>query len=98
MNASAQSNGTEHEPIPSYEAQIVRPEIETPVAMPNGSSTPVWSLTGEHAQTISRAPETIAEPVAPPPVSEEAPATAAEPLPAEPPKKGWWQRTFRSEE
>jgi len=101
MNAPAQSNGTEHEPIPSYEAQIVRPEIETPVAMPNGSSTPVWSLTGEHAQTIARAPGIIAEPIAPPPAPEEASAPAAEPLPAEPPqppKKGWWQRTFRSEE
>ena len=93
MNAPAQSNGAEHEPIPSYEAPIVRPQIETPVAMPNGSSTPVWSLTGEHAQTVSHVPEIIAEPITP--------APAAEPRPAEPPqspKKGWWQRTFRSEE
>ncbi|HEX4861171.1 MAG TPA: hypothetical protein VFV07_08045, partial [Rhizomicrobium sp.] len=99
MNTSVRSNGTEHEPIPSYETQIVRPEVETPVAMPNGSSTPVWSLTGEHAQTVSHASGIIAEPIAAP--EPEAPAPAAEPVPQEPPqppKKGWWQRTFRSEE
>ena len=82
----------------------MRPVIETPVAMPNGSSTPVWSLTAEESRIVSHAPETIAEPIAlppePKPEIEAAPEAAAEPIvedPAQPPKKGWWQRTFRAD-
>jgi ribonuclease E len=100
MSVSDQTDETERDAVASYETEIVRPQIETPVATPNGSSTPVWSLTGEHAQTVSHVPEIIAEAIAPLPDPEEVPAPSAAPVPEEPlqpPKKGWWQRTFRSE-
>jgi ribonuclease E len=103
-DASTQDDDAEHEPMPSYVAEIVRPVIETPVATPNGSSTPVWSLTAEEQQAVSHAPETIAKPIAlppePKPEPEAAPVAAPEPVaedPAQPLKKGWWQRTFRAD-
>ena len=93
-----------HDPVQSYQAEIVRPETAAPIATPNASSTPVWSLTGEHAETVSRTPEIIARTVAPPPARDEpsgstdaAVATRAPEGPPQSAKKGWWQRTFRSD-
>jgi hypothetical protein len=64
----------------------------------------VWSLTGEHAETVSRAPKVVAQTVAPPPAEEEpsqfvnTEVTPPAPEgPQQPSKKGWWQRTFRSD-
>ncbi|HEX4293515.1 MAG TPA: Rne/Rng family ribonuclease, partial [Rhizomicrobium sp.] len=104
---SAPVNGADHaahDPVQSYQAEIVRPETDAPIAMPNASSTPVWSLTGEHAEAVSRAPKVAAQTVAPPPAEEEPSqfvnTEVAPPAPEGPPqpsKKGWWQRTFRSD-
>ena len=106
-SASASVNGADHaahDPIQSYQAEIVRPETDAPIAMPNASSRPVWSLTGEHAETVSRAPKVAAQAVAPPPAEEEPSqfvntevAPPAPEGPQQPTKKGWWQRTFRSD-
>jgi ribonuclease E len=66
--------------------------VHAPVATPNAASSPVWSLAVDQA---GASPGTVREAVA-----KEGPeqGTSAEPAtPAGPPKKGWWQRTFRSE-
>jgi ribonuclease E len=66
---------------------------------PNASSAPNWSLGGE----ATRPPAAISEPIESLPESparHAEPAPQLEPKPAEPaqsPKKGWWQRAFRSE-
>ena len=70
------------------------------IAAPNASSGPTWSLDADS----THAPVAISEPIEPLP---ESPARHAEPEPieheqkatepAQPPKKGWWQRAFRSE-
>ncbi|HWA92051.1 MAG TPA: ribonuclease E/G [Rhizomicrobium sp.] len=85
----------EDDAVPTYREDIVAPEPE-PVALPNGASSPVWSLSSsEQGEIVSRAPETIAEPVEEPALET---ADAPEPdRPSQPAKKGWWQRTFRSE-
>jgi ribonuclease E len=70
------------------------------VATPNTESEPMWSFGGEQkievrASVAERAPEPVkeAEPVAAAPEPERiAEAESAEP--AQPPRKGWWQRTF----
>jgi len=79
---------------PRPQPVIEKADVE-PAAIPNAASSPVWSLTsdaGEAPPPRQRAPEpaaaNIAEEAAPEPVSTE---------PAGPPKKGWWQRTFRTE-
>ncbi len=89
------------EPVPSYEAEIVRPQTDRPVATPNGSSTPVWSLASEHGATVSHPPKSVAATVADEAeepsfesASNEAPASTPD-MPPQPAKKGWWQRTFR---
>ena len=91
-----------HDPVQSYQAEIVRPETAAPIATPNASSTPVWSLTGDHGEPVSRPPEIVAQTVTPPPVEEEeavsAVAQRAPEGPPQPAKKGWWQRTFRSDD
>lgn len=90
------------------EAPRFRPE-----AAPNASSTPVWSLQHEldttPAEPVKPAPTPVEPPAAPaetkaeeaPVPAEPAPAPEAAPEepqePAGPPKKGWWQRTFRTE-
>ena len=93
-----------HDPVQSYQAETVRPESAAPIATPNASSTPVWSLTGEHTETVSRAPEIITQTVVPPPAQDEplgsADTATAQRAPEASPqstKKGWWQRTFRSD-
>ena len=67
------------------------------IATPNASSTPVWSLSAESA---SRPAEKAVD-------ADEAPTQerrletvepAASPAPAQPAKKGWWQRAFKSGE
>jgi ribonuclease E len=59
-------------------------ETQEPLAAkPNAESAPLWSLGGGQEQ---------------PPRAEQnsAPEPAAEASPAQPPKKGWWQRAFSS--
>jgi ribonuclease E len=102
-------SGIDHDaqvPVPSLEADVVKPGFVEPIAMPNAASEPVWSLTGDRTEVVSRPPEVIAEavvrpskPVAETAVAERAPKpAAAERAPeAQPAKKGWWQRTFRSD-
>ncbi|HWA02074.1 MAG TPA: Rne/Rng family ribonuclease [Rhizomicrobium sp.] len=66
----------------------------------NGSSEPVWSLSsGAAAPPSQDASETQSGSLTPAPVAE-VPSATSEPVPEKPsgpPKKGWWQRTFRSE-
>ncbi len=110
--APQSENGGTHsgdEPVASYETDVERPEPDDIAATPNGASSPVWSFQGDASQTVSRPPETVAAAVEPPPVTEperepepeleaaEAAATSASEAPAQPTKKGWWQRAFRSE-
>jgi ribonuclease E len=63
-------------------------EISAPLVTPNAASAPVWSLGAERTQ----APPTVKKEIDIP-----NPARAAEPPsdPAQPVKKGWWQRTFK---
>jgi ribonuclease E len=74
---------------------VSRPDIVmAPVAAPNASSTPVWSLT---ADTTSHPASAAAESVPAPESERVKEAAEAEANPG-PTKKGWWQRTFRSDE
>jgi ribonuclease E len=80
---------------------VLQPRIEHPEIMPNAASTPVWSLTGERGQTNSLLPETNQVAVLPPERTlERADAVRSQSShaePSQPAKKGWWQRTFRSD-
>jgi ribonuclease E len=79
---------------PSPES-VSRPDtVVTPVAAPNASSTPVWSLT---AEATSHPASAAAESV-PAPERERVKETAEAGANTAPAKKGWWQRTFRSDE
>ncbi len=78
------------EPVLSSSSE---PRVDTAAsgASPNATSTPVWSLANEQNVVASKPAETTAEE-----------ARASEPAvtqhaPAGPAKKGWWQRTFRSD-
>jgi ribonuclease E len=74
---------------------VSRPDtVVTPVAAPNASSTPVWSLT---AEATSHPASAAAESV-PAPERERVKETAEAGANTAPAKKGWWQRTFRSDE
>jgi ribonuclease E len=65
---------------------------DAPVATPNAASSPVWSLTVDQS---GAPPEVVKEAVA----KDAREAVSSDPLaPAGPPKKGWWQRTFRGED
>jgi ribonuclease E len=81
---------------PARQSAIERSEPEAPVAMPNAASSPVWSLTAGRAEEVaSRRHEIVAEPV-----KKEVLEKTSEPVstqPGGPPKKGWWQRTFRTD-
>jgi len=81
---------------PKPQPAIERADTGAPVAMPNAASSPVWSLTADAAEIQpapqQRAPEPVAVPVA-----EEAAPEPVSTQPAGPPKKGWWQRAFKSE-
>ena len=83
-------------------APVERPEIDIPVPAPNAASTPVWSLTGDRGESAARTPGIVAKAMRPaePPrtlepanISEENVSTRS----SQPGKKGWWQRTFRTE-
>jgi ribonuclease E len=75
---------------PVRQPVVVDVDEDAPVATPNAASSPVWSLATEGGAP----PEAVVGPAA-----KEAPVTvSSDPVaPAGPPKKGWWQRTFRSE-
>jgi ribonuclease E len=62
----------------------VRPE-----AIPNASSTPVWSLKSERAEPAEAKPSK--------PLREAHSDSASSSASTPPTKKGWWQRTFRSD-
>ncbi|HVV64093.1 MAG TPA: Rne/Rng family ribonuclease [Rhizomicrobium sp.] len=79
---------------------MIREPAVTPAAAPNAASTPVWSFQPEPAEPEpSRESRAPAESVNLPRQSaehERAEPQAPSQTP-EPPKKGWWQRTFRSD-
>jgi len=81
---------------PRPQPVIERANADEPVAMPNAASSPVWSLTADTGEVPSSPQQRAPEPVAAP-VSEEAAPEPVSTEPAGPPKKGWWQRTFRTE-
>ncbi len=81
---------------PRPQPVIERADRDEPAAIPNAASTPVWSLTADPVEAPSPAPQRAPEPVAEP-VAEEAAPEPVSTQPAGPPKKGWWQRTFRTE-
>ena len=74
------------------------------IATPNASSTPVWSLAAEREELASRSKETaenIVHMAESAPATESVATTPSVSTPArslQPAKRGWWQRTFRSEE
>jgi ribonuclease E len=94
------SNGHDRFGVPDeidttpHEEPIRLPAIEprdpdAPVATPNAASSPVWSLTVDQGRSP---PEAIRD------AKERPESVSSEPAaPAGPPKKGWWQRTFRTE-
>jgi ribonuclease E len=83
------------------DAAVARIE-ETPATVPNAPSAPVWSLSGEQAAEAAghKKPEPVsaARHVSPPSEVKTAELQSAETgrnEPAQPARKGWWQRTFR---
>ncbi len=68
-----------------------RSDMASSVATPNATSTPVWSLANEQNVVVSIPVERDSE------EPRAAEPTAAKQAPAGPAKKGWWQRTFRSD-
>jgi ribonuclease E len=81
---------------PRPQPVIERVDADEPAAIPNAASTPVWSLTAEPDAGPSPPPQRTPEPVAEAVAEESAPESVST-QPAGPPKKGWWQRTFRTE-
>jgi ribonuclease E len=87
--AQPQHDAPAHDTSAEQPAHSSEPE---PIATPNASSAPSWTLSAE------REAETVAHDVpasAPPP--EPAAQDAAEQAPQQPARKGWWQRTFKTE-
>ncbi len=73
---------------PREEPRIAaREQVEQ--AVPNASSTPVWSLKVESSEPSPKSKPAEDRPMAP--------ASADATPPAQPSKKGWWQRAFRSD-
>jgi len=73
---------------------------EAPEAVPNAASTPVWSLENEAAASVREEPprrvrETPGPGADEPEVAPPQPARREQA--AQPVKKGWWQRAFRSD-
>ncbi|HVU21124.1 MAG TPA: hypothetical protein VHE09_10360, partial [Rhizomicrobium sp.] len=66
-------------------------ELAEQIAAPNASSTPVWSLAGDQSTALNSST------LAPKRERESAEHDADDTAPAAPVKKGWWQRTFRSD-
>jgi ribonuclease E len=81
---------------PRPQPAIEKADADAPVAMPNAASSPVWSLTADPGEAPSSPQRRAPEPVAAS-VSKEAASEPVSTQPAGPPKKGWWQRTFKSE-
>jgi ribonuclease E len=96
---SGESDTTPREE-PRAQPAPVFPPVESQV-VPNAASTPVWSLGGESSEAPPKPKEPVRA-VEPPPseTATPAPEPAPSPEPAseavQPAKKGWWQRTFRS--
>jgi ribonuclease E len=67
-------------------------EPETTPAIVNSPSVPAWSLTADPGKT--NAPE----PISLLPLVEAPEQPVRPPEPSQPPRKGWWQRPFRSKE
>jgi ribonuclease E len=80
----------------AIEADVLVAKIEEPV-QPNAPSAPVWSLAGEQSRetTIMSPRDPVVKPAATAPEPEKATPPPLDP--AEPVRKGWWQRTFRSD-
>lgn len=70
-----------------------------PEAAPNAASSPVWGLQHEPDTTPSAAAAPVKPVVQTPaePVEIDTTPSAEPEQPSGPPKKGWWQRTFRTE-
>jgi hypothetical protein len=67
-------------------------EPETTPAIVNSPSVPVWSLTADPGKTNEP------EPISLLPLVEAPEQPVRPPEPSQPPRKGWWQRPFRSKE
>jgi len=87
------------------------PQISVPVFVPNSSSDPVWSLSSDEASPVLANPPNSPSGRAEPSQSvgkaersvraitdNEQSAEVRPGAPAEPPRKGWWQRPFRSKD
>jgi ribonuclease E len=95
------ASGNTHHPLTTHEPQ--------PIA-PNAPSEPVWSFSSEVTTPEPRLREerplpesTTVETAKPAAMAEATPAPSVEPPvarpePEQPPRKGWWQRPFRSRE
>jgi ribonuclease E len=83
------------EPVRASGSETAEPPAT--IATPNAASSPVWSLTPERAAVV--APEPLAEEAVAAPVLENVaePVSLEPEAPTAPSKKGWWQRTFRTE-
>jgi ribonuclease E len=81
----------------AVEADALVAKIEAPV-QPNAPSTPVWSLSGEQSRetTIMRPRDAVVKQNHAVPELQKPSATPGEPAAAT--RKGWWQRTFRSDD
>ncbi|MGH6871206.1 MAG: Rne/Rng family ribonuclease [Rhizomicrobium sp.] len=85
------------------EADAVAARADAPAVIPNAPSAPVWSLTPEaRAEAVKVSPRTEPSVSAMPVTMETVTAVAATPEPepvaagpAQPTRKGWWQRTFK---
>ncbi|HVZ91157.1 MAG TPA: Rne/Rng family ribonuclease [Rhizomicrobium sp.] len=84
---------------PAHAPAMVDEREEAPAAAPNAASSPVWSFRSDDAESEpSRQADAVVEPDRSPRAAGGEKAEPAAPAPpAEPPKKGWWQRTFRSD-
>jgi len=97
--STPQSNGHDRFGAPNDEIDTTPVLVEPAArpAAPNESSTPVWSLTADSAPRVE---EPVEKPAGTPkrePVLEPS-AAPAESAPQQPAKKGWWQRTFRTDD
>jgi ribonuclease E len=70
---------------PDTDLTVPKETHEPLAAKPNAESAPVWSL-GSNEQPHRARQNSAPEPA------------QAEPVPAQPPKKGWWQRAFSPKE
>ena len=64
------------------------PRIAPSIAIPNASSTPVWSLKADSGEQPAPKPAEVRQ---------QEPASSETPPAPAPVKKGWWQRAFKSD-